>query len=67
MKIAAGLGVDKSDHVLIRHISERCFGVLFRLVSVGVKEPVVVGIFVVVASDLLLLRAFWVDLDMRMK
>lgn len=63
VKVAAGLGVDKTDRLAVANESGRGFGVVVRVRTVGVEEPVVVGILVVVAGDLLLSRALRVGLD----
>lgn len=68
VKVAAGLGVDETDGILVLHKSE-LLGVLIIiwLVARRVEEPIVVGIFVVVASNLLLAGSFRVSLHMRVK
>jgi hypothetical protein len=64
VKVAAGLSVNEADDIAVADVSD--LGVLcvvVRLLSVGVEEPVVVGVLVVVASNLLLGRAFGVCLN----
>jgi hypothetical protein len=64
VKVAASLSVDKTNDIAVADVSN--LGVLcvvVRLLSVGVEEPVVVGVLVVVASNLLLGRAFGVCLN----
>jgi hypothetical protein len=64
VKVAAGLSVNEADDIAVADVSD--LGVLcvvVRLLSVGVEEPVVVGVRVVVASNLLLGRAFGVCLN----
>jgi hypothetical protein len=67
VQIAASLSVNHADDIAVANELERRFCIKLRLVSVRVEEPVVVGVFVVVAGDLLLLGAFWVGLNVRME
>ena len=55
MKVAAGLCMDHAKYIAITNISERRFRVKFWLTTVWIKEPVIVGVLVVIAGDLLLL------------
>jgi hypothetical protein len=55
VKIAAGLGVDKTQDITIGNEFRICLRIILRLGAVGVEPPLVVGIFVVVASNLLLI------------
>jgi hypothetical protein len=60
--------VDKTDDVAVADISDLLvLGVVIAILSVGVEEPVVVGILVVVASNLLLSRALRVGLNVGVK
>jgi hypothetical protein len=64
VKVATGLSVDETNDIAVADVSD--LGVLcvvVGLLSVGVEEPVVVGVLVVVASNLLLGRAFGVCLN----
>lgn len=67
MQIAACLGVDEADYVLVADEDGLGFGVVFGLAAVRVEEPIVIGVFVVVAGHLLLLGAFGVCLDVRVE
>lgn len=68
VEVAAGLCVDETDDIAVADVLDLgVFGVVVRLVPVRVEEPVVVGILVVVASDLLLSRALGVGLDVRVQ
>lgn len=67
VQVATGLGMDESDDRVITNKSEIALGVVVLLSAVGVEEPVVVGILVVVAGNLLLLRALGVGLDVGVK
>jgi hypothetical protein len=67
VKVTAGLGVDQSDDGLVSRVAKLLLGLVLNFMTVGIEEPVVVCVFVVVTSDLLLLRAFWVGLNMRVK
>ena len=63
VQVAAGLSVDESDNRVVANESEIALGVVVLLSTVRVKEPVVVGVLVVVASNLLLLGSLRVGLD----
>lgn len=64
VEVAAGLSVDETDDIAISDVSDvGVLCVVVRLLSVGVEEPVVVGVLVVVAGNLLLGRAFGVCLN----
>lgn len=67
VEVTASLGVDQTNNVTVARVAELLFRIVFDLVAVGVEEPVVVGILVVVASDLLLGRALGVCLDVRVE
>lgn len=68
VQVTSGLGVDQTDDGTVADESKiRGLGVVVRLPAVGIEEPVVVGILVMVASDLLLLRTFRVCLDVGVK
>jgi hypothetical protein len=67
VQVATGLSMDESDNRVITNKSEIALGVVVLLSAVGVEEPVVVGILVVVAGNLLLLGALGVSLDVRVK
>jgi hypothetical protein len=59
--------VDQTNLVTVSREAEVLIRLVFGLVAVGVEEPVVVRILVVIAGDLLLLRTLWVGLMMGMK
>jgi hypothetical protein len=59
--------VDQTNDIVVADKLERSLGIVFRLMAVGVEEPVVVGVLVVVASDLLLLRALREGLNVRVQ
>jgi hypothetical protein len=68
VEVAASLGVNETDDIAVADVSDFLgLGIVVRLLSVGVEEPVVVGILVVVASDLLLRRALGVGLHVRVQ
>lgn len=67
VQVAAGLSVDKSDNRVVANKSEITLGAVILLSTVGVEEPVVVGVLVVVTSNLLLLRTLRVGLDVRVE
>jgi hypothetical protein len=68
VKVAAGLSVNETNDIAVTDVSDLLvLGVVIGLLSVGVEEPVVVGVLVVVASNLLLRRAFGVGLNVRVK
>jgi hypothetical protein len=68
VEVAAGLSVDKTNDVAVANVSDLLvLGIVIGRLSVGVEEPVVVGVLVVVASNLLLSGALRVGLDMRVK
>lgn len=66
VEIASGLRVYQANNILVSYILDRVFRIVQRLVPVRVEEPIVIGILVMVAGHLLLLRTFGVRLDMRM-
>jgi hypothetical protein len=59
--------VNQTNDIVVADILERSLGIELGLVAVGVEEPVVVGILVVVASNLLLLRALGEGLNVRVQ
>lgn len=67
VEITAGLGVNQSQNVAITNEFGWCLRVVFRLGAVGIEPPLVVGVFVVVASNLLLSGTFWIGLDVGME
>ena len=67
VQVAAGLSMDETNDIAISDEFERSPPRHTRLVSVWIEEPVVVRIFVVVAGDLLLLRALGIRLDVRVE
>lgn len=66
VEIASGLRVYQANNILVSYVLDRVLRVVQRLVPIWIEEPIVVGIFVMVAGHLLLLRTFWVRLDMGM-
>jgi hypothetical protein len=68
VEVATSLRVNETDDIAVANVSDFLgLGIIVRLLSVGVEKPVVVGILVVVASDLLLRRALGVGLHVRMQ
>ena len=67
VQVAASLCVNETDDIAIANILDRCLCIELGLMSVGIEEPVVVRILVVIASDLLLLRSFRICLYVRME
>ncbi len=67
MEITACLCMNQTKYVLISDILYRCFGFVYIGVAIGIEEPVVVCIFVMITSNLLLLRPFGVGLHVRVK
>lgn len=67
VEIAASLGVDKTDGVTITRVAELLLWLVLDISAIGVEEPVVVCILMMIASDLLLLRTVGVSLMMRVK
>lgn len=67
MQVSTGLSVDETDHIAITNELQVCVGIKLRLVAVWIDEPVIVGILVVVAGNLLLVRSFRVCLDVRVQ
>ena len=63
VEVAAGLRVDETDRGSVGDEAWLLFGDVLWVVTVRVEEPIVVGILVVVAGDLLLSRPFGVSLD----
>lgn len=67
VEIPASLGVNQSNNVLVSYKGKISFRVIEGLFSVGVEEPIVIGILVMVAGYLLLLGPLGICLHMRMK
>nr|POE53354.1 hypothetical protein CFP56_28576 [Quercus suber] len=67
VQIPASLSMNQTNDVLVLDEFERCLWVVARPGAVGPQEPVVIGIFVMVASNLLLLGSFGVSLDVRVQ
>lgn len=67
VQVAASLSVNKSNDGVVTNESQITLGVVVLLSAVGVEEPVVVGVLVVVASNLLLLGTLGVGLNVRVK
>ena len=67
VQVATGLGVNKADDISIADEAEGIFKIVLGLMTVWVEEPLVVGILVVVAGDLLLAGAFGVRLNVRVE
>lgn len=67
VEVAASLSVDEADSVTISGETQLAFGVIGGVAAVGIEEPVVVGVLVVVAGNLLLRRALGISLVMRME
>jgi hypothetical protein len=67
VQVAASLGVDEADDRAVTNETKLSLGVVVIISAVGVEEPVVVGVLVVVASNLLLLGTLGVGLDVRVK
>lgn len=68
VKVAAGLGMDEANSAAITNITDLVRALIISLLpAVRIEEPVVVGIFVVVASHLLLVRALRVGLNVTVK
>ena len=63
VQVAPGLGMDQAQHMVVRNVFERLFGVVKRFRSIWIEKPIVIGVFVMVASDLLLLRTFGIGLN----
>lgn len=62
VQIAAGLSVDQTDHIAVTEKSGLRALVVVGVATVGVEEPVVVGILMVVAGNLLLVGSLRVCL-----
>ena len=67
VKVTAGLSMDQADRLSVAWISEILFRLILYVATVWVEEPVVVRIFVVIAGNLLLGRAFRIGLVMGVK
>lgn len=58
VEVAASLGMDQADVVAIADESGFSLSVIVLVTAVGIEEPFIVRVLVVVASNLLLGRAF---------
>lgn len=67
VEITAGLSVNETDGVAVAREAERLLGIVFDFCPVGIEEPVIVRVLVMIASNLLLTRPLGVSLDMRMQ
>lgn len=67
MQVTASLCVNQTKYVLVGNEFYRCFRIIRLRVTIRIEEPIVVCILMMIASDLLLLRPFWVGLDVGMK
>jgi hypothetical protein len=67
VKVATGLSVDQTDDIAVAREPERLIWLVGDFVAVRVKEPVVIGVLVVVAGDLLLSRTLGVRLNVRVQ
>jgi hypothetical protein len=67
MKVTTCLSVDQPNDIAVSNKAQIASDIIVRLLTIGINEPVVVGIFMVVTGDLLLLRSFWEGLHMRVK
>lgn len=67
VKVASSLRVDQSDDITVSDKSRILLRVEVGLSTGRVKPPLVVGILVVVASDLLLVRAIRISLDVTVQ
>mgnify|MGYP005989195533 CR=1 FL=1 len=68
VQVAASLGVEQTDGRAVTNEAKFFrLGVVVLLGAVGVDEPVVVGVLVVVAGNLLLLRTVGVGLNVRVQ
>lgn len=54
VKVATGLGVDKTENIAVSNELRWSLLIIIWLSSVWVEPPLVIGILVVIASDLLL-------------
>ena len=63
VQVTASLGVDQANDIAISDVLQGCLWIELGLVAVRVEPPLVVGVFVVVAGDLLLRRAFGIGLN----
>ena len=66
VKVTARLSVDQADSLAITNESGLCILIIVGIATVGVEEPIIVSILVVVASNLLLSRTLRIGLHMRM-
>lgn len=64
VEVTSGLGMDETNNGAVGNVSNiGGINVVVRVSAVGIEEPVVVGVLVVIASDLLLLGSLRVSLD----
>lgn len=67
VKVAAGLGMNQANGLAVTNESGLGILIVIGITTVGVEEPVIVSILVVVASNLLLGRSLGISLHVRMK
>lgn len=67
VEVAAGLGVKETNGLAVGNETGFGSGIVIGIAAVGVEEPVVVGILVVVAGNLLLARALGVGLNVTVE
>ena len=67
MEVAARLRMDQAYDILVPDEPERFFRFIFCGIPARIEEPIVVRIFVMITCHLLLLRPFWIGLDVRME
>lgn len=68
VQVAAGLGMDQANSAAITNETDLVRALVISLLpAVGVEEPVVVGILVMIASHLLLVRTLGVGLNVTVK
>lgn len=67
VKVAASLGMEETDSGAITNEAGLLGSIILGIAAVRVEEPVVVGIFVVIASNLLLVRTLRVSLDVAVE
>jgi hypothetical protein len=59
--------MDQTDNIAVSRVAELLIGLVLDFVAIGVEEPIVVGVLVMVASNLLLCGSLGVGLNVRMK
>ena len=67
VKIAPSLGMEETNFRAMANESRFGLGVIRLILAVGKEKPVVVGVLMVIASDLLLTRSIGVSLDVRVE